>query len=57
MVGPLGDEIDCSKTKNLIVSRSRTIDPQPPALTSGITVLKESDDLVMFSVIFYSNMT
>ena len=32
----------------LIVSMSRTMHPQSPALTIGGNVLKESDDLVIF---------
>ena len=39
-----------SKTKTRIVSRSRTMHPQSPALTIGKTVLKESDDLVILGV-------
>ena len=46
-----------SKTKTMIVSRSRTIHPQSPALTIGGTVLKESDDLVLLGVTFDSKMT
>ena len=34
--------LNASKTKTLIVSRSRTMHPQSPALTIGRTVLKES---------------
>ena len=41
----------------MIVSRSRTMHPQSPALTIGRTVLKESDDLVIFGVTFNSKMT
>ena len=40
-----------------MVSMSRTIHPQSPALTIGETVLKESDDLVIFVVTFDSKMT
>ena len=36
----------------MIVSRSRTMHPQSPAFTIGGTVLKESDDLVIFGVSF-----
>ena len=36
-----------NKTKTKIVSRSRTMHPQSPALTIVGTVLKESDDLVI----------
>ena len=38
-------KLNAIKTKTMIVSRSRTIHPQSPALTIGGTVLKESDDL------------
>ena len=41
----------------MIVSMSRTLHPQSPALTIGGTVLKESDDLVIFGVTFDSKMT
>ena len=37
-----GMKLNASKTKILIVSRSRTMHPQSPALTIGGTVLKES---------------
>ena len=40
----------------MIVSRSRTMHPQLPALTIGRTVLKESDDLVILGVAFDFNM-
>ena len=43
-------KLNASKTKTMIVSRSRTMHPQPPALTIGCTVLKESDDLVILGV-------
>ena len=46
----LGDETNPSKTKIVIVSRSRTMHPQSPALTIGGTVLKESDDLVISDI-------
>ena len=45
-------KLNASKTKTMIVSRS-----QPPALTIGGTVLKESDDLVILGVTFDSKMT
>ena len=51
-----GMKLNASKTKTMIVSRSRTMHPQSPALTGG-TVLKESDDLVILGVTFASNMT
>ena len=52
-----GMKLNASKTKTLIVSRTRTMHPQSPALTIGGTVLKESDDLVILGVTFDSKMT
>ena len=52
-----GRKLNASKTKTMIVSRSRTMNPQSPALTIGGTVLKESDDLVIFGVTFDFKMT
>ena len=49
--------MELSKTKTMIVSRSRIMHPQSNALTIGGTVLKESDDLVILGVTFYSKMT
>ena len=46
-----------SKTKTMIVSRYHTLHPQSPPVTIGGTVLKESDDLVILGVTFYSKMT
>ena len=43
-----GMKLNASKTKTMIVSRSRTMHPQSPALSIGGTVLKESADLVIF---------
>ena len=40
-------KLNTSKTKTMIVSRSRTMHPQSPPLTIGGTVLMESDDLVI----------
>ena len=40
-----GMKLNASKTKTMIVSRSRTMHPQSPPLTINGTVLKESDDL------------
>ena len=51
------DELNASKTKTMIVSRSRTTHPQSPPLTIGGTALKESDDLVILGVTFDSKMT
>ena len=42
-----GMKLNASKTKTMIVSRSRTMHPQSTALTIGGTVLKESDVLVI----------
>ena len=52
-----GMKLNESKTKTMIVSRSRTMHPQSPPLTIGGTVLKESDDLVILGVTFDSKMT
>ena len=52
-----GMKLNASKTKAMIVSRSRTMHPQSPALTIGGTVQKESDDLVILGVTFDSKMT
>ena len=49
--------MNASKTKTMIVSRSRTIHYQSPALTIGGTVVKESDGLVILGVTFDSKMT
>ena len=53
-----GMKLNVSKTKTMIVSRSRIMHNQSPTLTIGGTVLKESDDLVILGVIsniFYLN--
>ena len=52
-----GMKLNASKTKTMIVSRSRTMHPQSPALAIGGTVLKESDDLIILGVTFDSKMT
>ena len=49
-------KLNASKTKTMIVSRSRTMHLQSPPLTIGETVLKESDDLVILGVTFDSKM-
>ena len=49
-----GMKVNASKTKTMIVSKSHTMHPQSLALTIGGTVLKESDDLVILEVTFYS---
>ena len=52
-----GELNKCIKTKTMIVSRSCTMHPQSPPLTSiGITVLKESDDIDIVVVTFDSKM-
>ena len=50
-------KLNPSKTKTMIVSRSRTMQPQSPALTISRTVQKESDDFVILGVTFDSKMT
>ena len=52
-----GRKLNASKTKTMIVCRSRTMHLQSPPLIIGGTVLKESDDLVIFGVTFDSKMT
>ena len=52
-----GMKLNATKTKTMIVSRSRTVHPQSPPLTIGGTVLKESDDLVILGVTFDSKMS
>ena len=52
-----GMKLNASKTMTMIVPRSRTMHPQPPPLTIGGTVLKESDDLVILGVTFDSKLT
>ena len=52
-----GMKLNASKTKTMIVYRSRTMHPQSSPLTIGGTVLKESEDLVIYGVTFDSKMT
>ena len=52
-----GMKLNSSKTKTMIVSRSRTMHPLSPPLTIGGSVLKESDDLVILGVTFDSKLT
>ena len=52
-----GMKLNASKTKTIIISRSRTVHPQSPPLTICGTVLKESNDLVILGVTFDSKMT
>ena len=49
-------KLNASKTKTMIVSRSRTMHPQPPQLTIDGTVLKDSDDLDILGVTFDSKL-
>ena len=50
-----GMKLNSSKTNTMIVSRSRTMDPQSPPING--TVLKESDDLDILGVTFNSKLT
>ena len=50
-------KLNASKPTTMIVTRSRTVHPQSPALTIGGTVLKGSDDHVILGVTFDSKMT
>ena len=52
-----GMKLNVSKTKTMIVSRSRTMHPQSPPLTIDSTVLKEPDDLDILGVTFDSKFT
>ena len=44
-------------TKTMIVSSSGTMHPQSPPLTTGGTVLKEAEDLVLLGVTFNSKIS
>ena len=57
MVCLWGMKLNASKSKTMIVSRSRTMHPQSLPLTIVRTVLKESDDLVILEVTFDSKLT
>ena len=50
-------KLNASKVRTMIVSRSHRMHPKSPPLTIFITVLKESDDLVILRVTFDSKMT
>ena len=50
-------KLNASKTKTMIVSRSRTMHPQSPTLTIGGTVLMDADDIVILGVTFDSKLT
>ena len=52
-----GMKLNASKTKIMIVSKSRTIHPQSTPSTLDGTVLKESADLVILGVTFDAKMT
>ena len=44
-----GMKLNASKTKTMIVSRSRTVNPQSPLLTISRTVMKESEPCYIVS--------
>ena len=50
-------KLNTSKTKTMIVSRSRTVHPQLTPLTLDGTVLNDSADLVILGVTFDAKMT
>ena len=50
-------KLNVSNTKTMIVSRSRTMHPQPPPLTIDVTVLKESVDLDILGMTFDFKLT
>ena len=50
-------KLNASKTKTMIVSRSRTMHPQSPPLTIGEILQKESEDLFILGETFDSKMT
>ena len=50
-------KLNASKTKTMIVSRSRTVHPLLTPLTLDETVLKDSADLVILVVTFDAKMT
>ena len=52
-----GIKLNVSKTKTMIVSRSRPMHPQPPPLTIDGTVMKGSADLDILGVTFDSKLT
>ena len=52
-----GMKLNASKTKTMIVSRSRTVHPLLTPLTLDGTVLKESANLVILGVTFDAKMT
>ena len=45
-----GMKLNAGKTKTMILSRSRTMHPQPPPLTIDGTVLRKSDDLDILGI-------
>ena len=52
----MGMKLIASKTKTLIVFRSRTMHPLSPSLTIDGTLLKESDDLIILGVTYDTKM-
>ena len=49
-------KLNASKNNTMIVSRSRTVDPQLTPLTQDGTVLKESADVLILGVTFDAKM-
>ena len=52
-----GMKLNATKTKTMIISRSRTMHPQSARLTIEGAVLQEPDDLVILGVTFDSKIT
>ena len=52
-----GMKTNASKPTTIVISMSRIMHRRSPPLTIGETVLKDSDDLDIFVVIFDSKMT
>ena len=52
-----GIQLNVSKAKTMIVSRSCIMHPQSPPLTTGGTSLNESDDLILLGVTLDSKVT
>ena len=50
-------KLSASKTKTMMVTRSRTMHPQSPPVTIGGTGLKKFDDVDILGVTFDSKMT
>ena len=52
-----GNDLNASKTKTMIISKSRSVHHQSTPLTLDGTVLKESTDLVILAVTFNAKLT